>query len=387
MTKIALVVERSRAYGRRFCEGVADYAQTKGDWSLEFIDDAGRNLSRYDGFIFRVMDDRTVRRLKRIGKPVVDVFYRKDTGFGVADPDNAAIARLAAEHFLSRRFDHFAFCGYNGVRFSDARRDAFTEILAGRGFPCDVYDTPSSAMENFSRDVIRDERVESIADRAELSAWLRRLPRPCAVFCCHDLRAYHVAKTCRAAGLRVPDDIAVLGVDDDTLLCTFLTPMLSSVDPNAFAVGQEAARIMDRMISDPSAADNPPSVFVRPKGVVTRASTETYPVNPPWISKALVFIRRNVRMRISASDVFSHLGLSHALVERAFRKTLKSTVQSEIVRSRLEEAERLLTTTELTVVRVAELSGFSSAQYFCRNFIRARGMSPQQYREEKCSKT
>ncbi|MBQ1569096.1 MAG: DNA-binding transcriptional regulator [Kiritimatiellae bacterium] len=387
MKKIALTVERSRAYGRRFCEGVAEYAQTKGDWSLEFVPDVKGGATHYDGFIFRVLDEDSARRLRSLHKPVVDVFFRQNSGFGVADADNAAISRLAVSHFLTRKFVNFGFCGYDGIRYSDARRDEFVRELAKSGYPCSVYRTPHRILANFTRDVILNECVEEIPDEAELEKWLRGLTLPCAVFCCHDLRSYQLSKICRKIGLRVPEDVAILGVDDDTLLCSFSTPMLSSIDPDAFGIGYEAARILDRMMTSSTAAAHPPASFLPPKGVVTRASSEIYPVDPPWISKALVFIRKNVRDRLSASDVFAHLGLSHAVVEKAFKATLGTTVQREIMRSRLEEALHLLIATQEPVVRVASLAGFASAQYFCRNFTSAYGMSPQQYREKKCSKT
>ena len=250
MKKIALTVERSRAYGRRFCEGVAEYAQTKGDWSLEFVPDVKGGATHYDGFIFRVLDEDSARRLRSLHKPVVDVFFRQNSGFGVADADNAAISRLAVSHFLTRKFVNFGFCGYDGIRYSDARRDEFVRELAKSDYPCSVYRTPHRILANFTRDVILNECVEEIPDEAELEKWLRGLTLPCAVFCCHDLRSYQLSKICRKIGLRVPEDVAILGVDDDTLLCSFSTPMLSSIDPDAFGIGYEAARILDRMIAD-----------------------------------------------------------------------------------------------------------------------------------------
>lgn len=386
MIKIGLAIERSRAYGRLFCEGVADYAQTKGNWSLEFIDDQDVELESYDGFIFRIMDDATSERLRKLNKPVVDVFFKKSRGFGIVDTDNVAIAQLAARHFITRKFEHFGFCGYDGIRFSDARKTAFAHCIELNRYKCDAYTTPTRVLECFDRDVISNERVGEIPDAEELGAWLEGLPRPCGVFCCHDLRAYHVARVCRERGLRIPEDIAVLGVDDDRLICTFSTPMLSSIDPNAFMVGRQAASVLDKMMSSAKTAGNPPTLLVPPKGVVTRPSTETYPVNPPWLSNALVFIRKQVSRKTSAADVFRHLGLSHAIVEKAFRNVLHSSVQREIMKCRIEEAEHLLKTTQLSVVRIAGLAGFASAQYFCRCFSAATGLSPQVYREKTCSK-
>ena len=389
MKRIALTVERMRAYGRNICEGVAAYAQERGlDWSLEFVDPravGGRGgYAGFDGAIVRVMDDQTAARLKALKRPVVDIFCRKvHEGIVGVDADHVAIAKLAGRHFLTRKFAHFAFCGYDGVRYSDERRDTFVRYVRHNHYVCDCYRTPKSVMRNFDGDVIQNERVKFGADAQQLKAWLGKLPKPCAVFCCQDLRAYQVIGLCREAGIAVPNEIAVLGVDDDHMVCSFSTPKISSIDPDAFAVGWTAAETLERLMKGEKVSPKRGFVSVPPKDIIVRASTEVYPYDPPWISDALVFIRRNVARSVNAADVFAHLGLSHTVVERTFKKVLGSTIQREIMKARIDEAQHLLLTTELPANEIGVRCGFKSNQYFSRNFAAFTGCPPQAFRARK----
>ena len=379
--RIGVLVERQRAYGRRLCEGAAAYACECPDLSLGMMEwrdlDDSRKLSGYDAFIVRVLDDRMDHILRRTRRPVVDVFYgKRRAGFGVADLDNVAIGSLAAEHFISRGFREFAYCGYNGINFSDVRRQAFVRKVEETGFACHVFDAGKSDVKDFGENVVRGERYAPKADEARaIRKWLRKLPKPVAVFCSHDLRAHQVLTLCREASITVPQEVAILGVDDDAILCGFTMPTLSSIDPNGFETGREAVRIVHEMLQDPDVRRNPPQMFVKPLRLIVRESTEVYPVEPSWLADALVYIGRNAVKGITAADVFAHVGLSHTAVGSVFRKKLGVSVQELLAKTRLEEACRLLQA-DLSVTDAARKAGFSSVQYFCRAFAAAHKMSP-----------
>lgn len=384
--RIGLLVERQRAYGRSFCEGAADYAQKCEDVSLGMLEwgdlHVGRKVDGYDAFVVRVLDDRMDKALRRTGKPVVDVFFGKDReGFAVVDLDNDAIAKLAAEHFLERGFCSFAYCGYNGVRFSDNRRNAYARYLAAAGYDCRVFNSPAHAVVAFADDVVRSEVYTPRArERVMLAKWLKSLPSGTGVFCSHDLRAHQVLELCHDADIAVPQALAILGVDDDAVLCGFTSPTLSSIDPDGFTTGRNAIRaavLLAKGTSDPSAL---PRVFTKPKGLIVRGSTEIYPLKPEWLSDALIFIRRNATKGIGPNEVFSHLGLSHTTVGRAFRNVRGTTVQDEIAKVRLGEAQRLLSDTSQPVNLVARNAGYSSTPYFCRSFVEATGLNPSDWR-------
>lgn len=379
--RIGVLVERQRAYGRRLCEGAAAYAGERPDLSLGMMEwrdlDDVRKLSGYDAFIVRVLDDRMERILRRTRKPVVDVFFGKHReGFGVADLDNVAIARLAAEHFISRGFREFAYCGYNGINFSDVRRTAFVQAVNQSGHACHVFAAKKNDPGYFSENVVKGERYAPRADEAKaIRGWLRKLPKPVAVFCSHDLRAHQVLALCQEEDIPVPQEVAILGVDDDAILCGFTMPTLSSIDPNGFETGREAVRIAREMLRNPKARSIPPQSFVKPLRLIVRESTEVYPVEPSWLSDALVYINRNATKGIAAADVFTHVGLSHTAVGSVFRRKLGVSVQELLAKTRLVEACRLLEA-GVSVTDVARRTGFSSVQYFCRVFASAHKLSP-----------
>ncbi len=380
---IGLIIERSRAFGRELCEGAITYAQERGSWELRFlapIDATKKALAGFDGFIARVTDDKLARRLAASGKPVVDVFYeRPDAGFAIVKEKHQTIGRIAAEHFLDRRFTNFAYCPYGGGKTSAYCHTAFSNRLRRAGFACSTYKDAPEARYKADEAEVFNERIWQAPDAPQLSAWLLELPKPVAVFCPDDLRAWQLMETCIACGISVPSEVAILGLDNDLLICGCTHPMLSSIDPNTREIGRRAAQTLDEMMMH----GRPRRQVVQqiePLGVVARASTATFPVDPPWLSDALVYIRRNVRKRLTAADVFKFLGRSQPIVNRAFRKALGVTVQKEIAAVRIEEAKRLLRTTTMSVTEIAPLAGYSSVAYLMKSFATAMGMTPTQWR-------
>ena len=385
MATIGILIERQRTYGRRLCEGIIRFARERTNWTLRIVD--FMNLPQIahnkdiDGFIARVMDDRAEEQLRATGKPVVDVFFeRPRMGFAAADQNALLVGQMAAQHFIEHRFTNFAFCGYNGRSYSDRRRDAFMQCLEQNHFPCAVYRTPPSALKDFNNSVVLQERFGFASDHRALRTWISKLPKPVGVFCSHDMRAYHLAEACRSQGLQIPEDVAILGADDDELVCNFSDPPLSSIDQNAFGIGYAAAKTLESMLQNPDVVPSP--VLIDPIRLIERESTRIYTVSPPWLSDALIFIRRNISNNITASDVYAAVGKSHTLVDSAFRRTFGTSVQKTIIRTRLEEAKRLIRDTSLTLTEIAAKTGFSTVQYFCSSFSKAFGLSPSAYRNK-----
>jgi LacI family transcriptional regulator len=384
--RIMIAAERSSAYGRNFICGVAEDAEQNPEWDLELINPESATAKaddEYDGWICRVTDRRMAKALAKSARPVVDCLCAVDMPeFATVKTDAEKIGELAAQHFLERHFVNFAFCGYRRVAFSDRRRNAFAESLKQHSFQPSIYRPPLRPSHRFGRDFLLGDRTESPPDADDLAAWLKRLPKPVGVFCCDDLRASQLAALCRTLKLSVPDDVAILGVDDDPIYCMFSTPRLSSIDPDSVAIGRTAAQALSDMLADRNVAVHPPNMTVPPKGVVKRTSTDTYPDAPPWFAEAMFFIRRNVAKGISASDVFRHVGYSRTLVERAFREHISSSVQRKIAEARIDEAMRLLSSTHLPVKEIASLSGFSTLEYLTHAFTAATGLSPTAWREQ-----
>lgn len=383
MKTIGIMVERFRTHARRMHEGIISYAREHAGLTLRMLEfsDAGdpKALSGCDGFIARVLNDSMAAALLRTKKPVVDVYCGKTyPGIVPVDENRRRVGILAARHFIEHRFTQFAYCGLDGVAFSDGRRDAFVECLGKHHFKCFTYRTPGSVLKNFEQSILRNDRIGLPPDVRSLSTWLKRLPKPIAVFCAHDSRAYQVIQVCRSCGIGVPKDVAVLGVDDDELTCNYTTPTLSSINHNGVGIGYAAIKAIDEMLRNPALRHKP--VTVKPIGLVTRESSNTYPLDPPWLSDALVFIRANVNRNLSAANVYEAVGKSHTVVDRAFRAQLGSSVQKTIMRIRLDEAKHLIQDSSMPFSQVAIQAGFASAQHFCHAIATEFGESPSAIR-------
>lgn len=388
MKKIGLLIERHWHYGRRLCEGIAACSRRSGDLSLEFIEwdefNRASALRKFDGFIARIWNPEMAARLKESGRPVIDVYSgESDEDFVLADQNAELIGQLAAQHFIDHHFTRFAFCGYAFQRYSTLRREAFARTLALDALPCEVFEDKSFSAEMFGRKIIGKGAYDAGIRSKHLERWLRRLEKPVAVFCAHDLVALNLVKICRELGISVPGEIAILGVDNDPLLCDFSNPTISSIDPNPFEIGFEAAEILSRWIDRP--ARKPKDVRPAPVGLTERNSTQIFPFPETWLSDALVHIRRNVSRNLNASEVISMLKLSHTTVEKTFRKRLGTSIRQEIANIRIEEAKRLLEKTSVSLAEVASLSGFSSKSYFTAAFNQATGTTPLKWRMEKQS--
>ena len=405
MKQIAVMIETSRAYGRALMEGVAAYAQQAGDWKLRSLANGrvtAKTLRGYDGLIIRLADRTLASAIRVTGLPAIDVYGDRppaakgdrpqgsegdrppaakrdrpqaDGDIPISDGDHRLTGEMAADFFQKRGFRHFAWCGVDGLSFSDQRGAGFCRALEVKGFTPLRYTRPRRIRADSS--LFYDERLDRIPDAAELAKWLKSLPHPTAVFCCHDYRAYQLMLVASDLGLRIPHELAILGVDNDTTLCSFAPVPISSIDPNAFQVGFAAARMLQDIIDGRQVV----SASVEPLRIVERESTEFIPVETPWLSDALMFIEKNYVRGISAADVIRRAERSSTFVERVFRQKTGVSILAYLTRLRMAEAARLLETTDLMVKEIGLRCGYRSAQYFCRAFTSYHGRSPLAVRE------
>ena len=309
MKQIGILIEKSRAYGRSLIEGVADFAQGQGDWTLRPLSSEDMSAARfgeYDGIIARIADRALAERLVRSGVPAVDVFCQQSyPGLAGVDSDHRRIGEMARDFFRSRGFVHLAFCGLPGIAFSDARQAAFADESTHVYAHAPILPTADSQFFN--------ERLDRIPDARMLKRWLVALPKPVAVFCCNDLRAIQLQRVAIENGLRVPQDVAILGADNDTIACSFADVPISSIDPNAFEIGKSAARILATMLRRKPERKLHRVHSVRPGAITERTSTEFMPIDPPWLGKVLMHIEKNIgRLR----DLRPDGALEHARRER-----------------------------------------------------------------------
>ena len=384
MKNIGILIERERAFSRDLCSGIIQYARECKDWSLTMLDlESSINQSdsaKFDGFIIRAINKKIVDNFAATKKPVVDLFEEMTASPFVRVMQNPTkIGQMAARHFLQHHFSAFAFFGHEGVAYSDMRRDAFVECLRLHRKKCTVYKPAPSFAQNFEKDVMLHEKYNVGQEKRAIAKFIKKLPKPIAVFCSNDLRAHQLTNICNENGISIPSEIAVLGVDNDEMLCTFSSPSISSINPNAYGIGYKAAQTLSEIMNGNSTE---PVVQVKPTELVTRASTDIYPIEPKWVSDALVYINSNIHKNLSASDVYRHVKRSHTIVDLAFREALGTTVSKEIASARLREAHRLVCSSKLPLATIAKLSGFTSVQYFTRSFTAAYSKSPMRMREK-----
>ncbi|MBR6588357.1 MAG: DNA-binding transcriptional regulator [Kiritimatiellae bacterium] len=375
--KIAVLTECSSEYGRRLIDGVAAYANCSHSLRLTWINPNDKLNSRtFDGcqgIIARIANDNIARQLKRTGLPVVDVFCQREyPGFFGVNSDHKKIGFLAAEHFIAKQHKNFAFVGFKGVAFSNKRRQAFSDVLARHGFNASVKECS----------LVQDQRaffntdISSIINRDELKSWLKKLSRPVAVFAANDLLALNVMQLAEEVDIDVPTEMAILGVDDDRLLCAFAKIPLSSIDPNAYSIGFSATRVLTTIIKETPREKPHPIHHVSPKGIAERASTECHAINPEWLADALGQIDSALNRPFSTIDLVELTGHSHVTISKTFRQKLGMTPLQYITQVKMKAAKKMLDEGKYLVKEVAAKTGYQSLSRFCIVYKAFWGHSP-----------
>ena len=373
--KVALLVETSNAYARGLLAGIEDYLRAHGPWSV-YLGERGRGdrppdwLAKWDGdgIIARVENRRIAGALAALRVPVVDLSAaRLLPRAPVVTTDNAAIARLAVQHFMERGFRQFAYCGEAHFAWSVARGEYFSLLVRGHGHTCATYAPPGP-------------RVSGDAEVDALARWLRALPKPAAVFACYDARGQCVLDACRRAGLAVPEEVAVLGVDNDELLCALTPPPLSSIRLNVQRTGWQAAALLALMMAGGKVPAD--TQFVPPLGVVTRQSTDVLAVEDPPVARALHYIREHGCEGIGVSDVLRHCPMARRTLEARLKALLGRTPREEIARVQMNRVKELLAGTDLALAEIAGRAGFRHTEYLSVVFKRETGVTPGEYRRQ-----
>jgi LacI family transcriptional regulator len=376
MPKVVLLIESSRESGRALLYGVAQYAHHHGPWSfywepggLERLP-AAVHAQGADGIVTRDVDLGPTGKLLGRKMPAVVISHRHEEVPGVANvvTDCAGIAQMAARHLLGCGFRNFGFCGYSQTGWSANRAAAFALRIQEAGFEARMHEV---------RPGVRARGWQTARD--SICRWLVKLPLPIGVMACNDDLGKEVMESCRLAGLRVPDDVAVIGADNDELICGLSNPPLSSVAIDFRRAGYEAADVLHQMMR--GAKRVPRRIFVRASHVVPRRSTDILAIEDQGMAKALRFIRDHPAGEITVEMAARAAGLSRRVLEKRFRQYLNHSVLEEIRRVRTDRIARMLVETDLPVAQIAETQGFADLHHVARYFRSAKGLSPLAYRK------
>jgi LacI family transcriptional regulator len=372
--RVALLVETSKAFGRGVLRGVSRWLREHEPWSL-YADERGfeegvpPGLETWlvDGVISRVPRDRLPAAWQQGEVPLVSLRWEEGSGPSPGiHADEAAIARAAADHLLDQGFNQLAYCGVR-TRWSRLREEAFAEHAVARGASVHVFDSPKASRVGMCVD-----------DVPAIARWIESLPRPVGIMAAYDVRALEVLDAVRSLGFECPDDVAVIGVDDDEVLCDLASPNLTSVNQNLECIGYEAARLLTaRMNGEPVTTE---SVFVPPLGVIVRRSTDILSLDDPDVRLALRLIRSKACDGLTAEQVAGVTSLSRRSLEKQFTKAFGRSLHDEIIRTKLLAARRLLADTDLKLAAIAVRCSFAHAAQLCTVFKKTFGLTPTEHR-------
>ena len=339
-----------------------------------------------DGIICQIQEDRMTKFYRSTGKPVVELFERDSRSyFPRILPDDQATGRLGADHFIRRGFRQFGFFGDGSMAWVREREAGFRaeieRVFAERAASgVGASEFTFSSFEHDKRPVAAalggtPHRRQSAA----MGEWLVSLPKPVGVLAANDLWGFELVQAARERGLHVPDDVAVLGIDNDELLCEISHPPLSSIKIGGEQMGQQAVSLLERLMAGKKVTDQ--AERVAPIGIVTRQSSDVLAVDDAEVAAAVRHIRQHAFEGLSVKQMLDAVAVNRRTLERRFVKVLGHTPLEEIHRVRLDRVKALLQT-DLPIYEVAVRTGFATPEYLATSFLQATGMTPTDYRRK-----
>ena len=377
LKKIILLLETSREFGRELLNGIARYSKVHGPWSF-YLEPRGLKSSipriknwNADGIIMR--NSVISADLINLKLPTILVLHesRRLKHLPVVITDSHVIAQLASEHLLNRGLKNFAYCGYDDYEWSNERKQFFHEIINESGYSVNDY---KKGKTNISWD----------KEQVLLKNWLLKLPRPIGILACNDDRGQQILEACKAARLNVPEEVAVIGVDNDPIICGFCDPPLTSIALNNEYAGYVIAELLDKLMSGEQMKGQ--EIKVTATHVVKRQSTDTLFVEDEAVAEAVRYIRENARNKIRVNEVVSKTCLSRRSLESRFRKFIHRSIQEEIRRVRTDLITQMLIETNLSISEITAMFNFTGVEHISRYFKKEKGMGLREFRKlcRKC---
>lgn len=382
MYKIILLFDISEEYGKSLLKGIAGYSKKNGPWvfcrmPLYYREELGMEKVvefakewEADGIIAQLYNSSDIQKIIEAGLPIIaEDFKERFNNIPNITGGYFEAGQMGAEYLYKKGFRNFAFYGFKNIVWSRERAEGFNEYLSQHG--CTVH--------YFEHEEMPSRELWHYKPSA-LSQWINSLPKPIAVMACDDERAIHITEACKHASIQIPEEVAVLGVDNDELTCSLSDPPLSSIALNAEQGGYETARLMDFMITNHKNLTE--NIIVRPTHVVTRHSTDISATTDKQISAALKFIHQNIDKNINVKDVLKHVPLSRRAFENRFFKVTGSAVYKYICDLRIQKVTNRLLETEKSISEIAIEAGFSESKNLTRLFKQVKGTTPMKYRKK-----
>ena len=384
MAKILLLTDFSSGYSRNLLKGIVRYSKEVGNWSFQRMPLYYRMLYGENGVvewakkwqadaIIAQLTDVNIELLNDLNIPIIVQNYRdrnKAVSNLTGDYFNTGV--MAAKFFLNRGYRNFAFYGFKGAIWSRERADGYSHEIEKQGYKLAV-------LENDNKD-----REEWSYNHTVLGNWLQSLPKPVALFACDDHFALQISETCNVYNINVPDDIAILGVDNDDLLCNISDPPLSSIVLDVENGGYNAGKLLHQLIT--KEITEPFNIVVNPLIIERRKSTEKYAVWDKNIRTILNYIEKNYANHLSVEELVKQVPLSRRVLEKKFKEETGESLYQYIQNYRIDQFTRLLITTDYSLFEAALQSGFENYKNVSRIFRKYKSLSPAEYRKRyKCN--
>lgn len=381
-----ILLDIANKINRDRIHGIMRYENLHGPWQFHIIEDPHyeqirQNLEALDidGILTGFARKEFWEQIQKMHVPLVFFDYPglyydhcfSRSRYSIVTCDNHAVGKMGADYLLGRGFEHFAYVGVTSDSlWSVERRDGFVERLKRADKTCHVYAETSQGTPN-------DWNVE----QPLLAEWLRTLPKPIGLMTARDTLGFQVVNTCELANLRVPEDVSVLGVDDDELRCLTTRPPLSSILRDTEGSGFYAAQMLAKLMSTRGKCKQMEMSY-GPLRVVERQSTERFAFTDPRAIQAVRFIRDNHGVGMSVADVAGHLRMSQRGAERFFRKVVGHPICEELQQARLQRVQRLLRETNLSIGSITTQCEFASDSYLGKVFRKHFGLSMRAFRKQ-----
>ncbi|MGA2678669.1 MAG: DNA-binding transcriptional regulator [Sedimentisphaerales bacterium] len=368
--------------------GISQYIRDKGNRQLIIWPDCSQKSLMFlkergcKGAFASIQTTIKAEELLRIGIPVIGVATIQNLlNIPFVSANSKEVAQMACEYLLKKKFVNLAFFGLTQARWSTERLEHFSQYLAKRGYNVHVFKEKQVLLRNdltpFTRLWIN---TALNAGQQKLIEWLKQLPKPVAILASCDIFACYLLNVAKEAGFSVPDEIAILGVNNDNALCNICDPPLSSIAFNFKKAGYDAAKLLDKMISGHETMQGQ-CIEIQPTHVETRGSTDVYAIDDPAIVQAMKYIREKGNTPLQVDAIANHVCMSKRLLQLRFHDLIGKSVHDEIVQAHFEIAKAMLIETNLPIDEIAAHSGFHYTSNMRRAFIKITGMLPQKYRQ------
>lgn len=382
MHKIILLIDFSEEYSKNLLRGISRYSREHGPWVfcqmptfyretigikgiLKWAKEWGAN-----GIFGQFYNEQGIEKFIQAGIPVIaQDFKERFTQIPNITGAYFDTGKLGAEYFLKKGFKNFAFYGFRDIVWSRERSEGFESVLKKKGHSVQYFEHKKSRSSELW-----------YYKPSSLSQWLKALPKPVALMACDDNQGQHITEACKHAGIRIPEEVAVLGVDNDEMICNLSDPPLSSISLDAEKGGYEAAMLMDELIRNKDGTFK--DIIVESTQVITRRSTDIYATNEPYISSALKFIHQNIDNNLKVGHVLKQIPLSRRTLEKRFQEITGFPVYKYIYNLRIEKFSQRLLETDKTVFEIALETGFSDSKNISRQFKQIKGCTPNEYRRK-----